>query len=74
MLGRWAAHPQHIYWQESRKGLLDPSFQKILPCILTHKIVTDGYLVSVASENGGKLATLDRPLANLFPSFVEIIK
>lgn len=73
MLGRWVVHPRHVYWQEEKEGLSGPGFRRLLPAILTHKFVTDGFLVSVASANGGKLATFDRPLAKLFADAVEII-
>jgi len=73
MLDRWIVHPRHVYWQEEKSGLTGPAFRRLLPSILTHKFTTDGFLASVASKNGGKLATFDRPLAKLFSGFVEII-
>lgn len=73
MLARWIADPRHVYWQEEQAGLTGSAFQRLLPTILTHRFVTDGFLVSVASANDGKLATFDRPLAKLFGDRVEII-
>jgi hypothetical protein len=35
--------------------------------------VTDAFLAGVSLANGGRLATLDRPLERLFPSAVELI-
>lgn len=74
MLAKWTEHPGHVYWNEEKDGLLARPFQKLLPRILTHNFVTDGFLASVASANQGKLATLDIPLANLFPDIVEVIR
>ncbi len=73
MLGHWVSRPGHVYWREEIDGLSGPAFRRVLPAILTHKFVTDGFLVSVASANGGKLATFDRPLAKLFATAVEMI-
>jgi hypothetical protein len=73
LLGRLTDRPHHIYWREEDNGLGGAKFQGMLPNIQTHHFVTDGFLVSVALANGGKLATFDRPLANLFPSSVEVI-
>jgi len=38
-----------------------------MPDTLTHQMVTDGYLASLAAVHGGKLATFDRQLARIFP-------
>lgn len=74
LLSQWVARPGHAYWQEELGGLTGLAFQRMLPAILTHNFVTDGFLASVATVNGGKLATFDRPLARLFGDAVEIIQ
>ena len=37
-----------------------------MPNTLTHHFVTDGYLATLASIHGGKLATFDRQLTRAF--------
>jgi predicted nucleic acid-binding protein len=41
--------------------------------VIGHKQVTDAYLVSLARANGARLATLDKPLAALFPTDTTLI-
>lgn len=74
LLLRWVAHPAHLYWREEGAGLVAPNFVKLLPAVLTHNFVTDAFLISIATANGGKLATLDEPLAHLFPDAVELVR
>ncbi len=73
MLDQWTKRSGHVYWHEETNGLLAPEFRKLRHRILTHNFVTDGFLASVAAGNQGKLATFDRPLANVFPDIVELI-
>ncbi len=54
-------------------GLLSPDFAEVLPQIATHNFVTDAFLVSLARHHQGRLATLDRPLARLYPDTVELV-
>lgn len=74
ILSQWIVRPGHVYWQEESGGLSGLAFQRVLPAILTHNFVTDGFLASVAAVHGGKLATFDRSLARLFGDSVEIIQ
>jgi predicted nucleic acid-binding protein len=54
--------------------LLSPNFAEALPQIATHNFVTDAFLVSLARHHRGKLATLDRPFARLYPGTVELVQ
>ena len=74
LLLRWVAHPRHLYWREEGVGLTAPHFRELLPSVLTHNFVTDAFLISIATANGGKLATLDKPLTNLFPEAVHLVR
>lgn len=74
LLLRWVAHPTHLYWREEAAGLTAPTFLNLLPTVLTHNFVTDAFLVSIATANGGKLATLDEPLVNLFADSVQLVR
>lgn len=58
--------PGHEFWSEPLGGYLNREFAKTTPNTFTHGAVTDGYLATVASFNGGKLATLDRQLTQHF--------
>jgi toxin-antitoxin system PIN domain toxin len=58
----------HSYWAEPREGYAHSAFTRTMPNTLTHNFVTDGYLATLASVHGGKLATLDRQLAKAFES------
>jgi toxin-antitoxin system PIN domain toxin len=68
-----AATPGHSFWPEPPEGYCNDEFARTLPNTLTHGAVTDGYLATVASYNGGKLATLDRALSKLFSSMTVIV-
>ena len=56
LLRHFCASEGHIFWAEdiSITNLLAPDFA------LTHKQVTDLYLLGLAASKGGKLATLDQ--------------
>ena len=68
-----AETPGHFFWPEPPAGYLNVAFAKTLPNTLTHGAVTDGYLATVASYNGGKLATLDRTLTKLFSTMTVLV-
>jgi uncharacterized protein len=59
--------PEHSFWPEPPDGFNNPAFVATIPKILTHGLVTDGYLATVAAFNSGMLATLDKQLARTFP-------
>ena len=48
--------------------------RRSIPRTLTHAQVSDSYLVTVAMENGGKLATLDRDLSARFADHCVLIR
>jgi toxin-antitoxin system PIN domain toxin len=72
LLERNLAHPTHQFWPADLRvadALADP-----LPKITGHKQVTDAYLIALALRHKGKLATLDRGIAQLAPTgVVEVI-
>ncbi len=53
--------PGHAFWPDSislvESSLVDPDF------LSSHGRVTDSYLLALAKENNGKLATMDHKLA-----------
>jgi len=65
--------PGHSFWSEPPGGYLNARFAETLPNTLIHGAVTDGYLATVALNNGGKLATLDRTLTRLFGSMTVLV-
>ncbi len=54
-------HPGHVFWPDAI-SLLDRRHVDA-GRLLTHKQVTDTYLLALAASRGGKLATLDRRLS-----------
>jgi predicted nucleic acid-binding protein len=60
------ALPGHSFWVEPANGYSNNEFVKTLANTLTHSLVTDGYLATVAACHDGKLATLDRQLVRIF--------
>ncbi|MFT4176784.1 MAG: VapC toxin family PIN domain ribonuclease [Luteolibacter sp.] len=62
------AHPKHVFWPENF------SYSEISPTRLTgHRQLTDAWLVELARRKGGKLATLDEPLAALWPEVAVLV-
>jgi toxin-antitoxin system PIN domain toxin len=59
LLRRLCAHPGHRFWPDS------VSLREILQAgtALTHAQVTDAYLLGLAVQQGGRLATFDRRFA-----------
>jgi toxin-antitoxin system PIN domain toxin len=64
--------PHHSFWPEPPAGYADPAFARTMPDTLTHQLVTDAYLATLALIHGGKLATFDRQLARIFPDAMLI--
>jgi predicted nucleic acid-binding protein len=46
----------------------------VLARLRGHADVTDAHLAALARHHGGRLATLDRRLANLHPEVVDLIE
>ena len=65
--------PGHEFWPEPPGGYRNDVFAGTVPNTLTHGAVTDGYLATVASHHGGKLATLDRSLTKLFGGVAVLV-
>lgn len=64
--------PGHTFWPEPLDGYSHNEFAKTVPNTLTHGLVTDGYLATVAACHGGKLATFDRQLSRIFGGILAI--
>lgn len=62
------AHPHHQFWADTLDYL-----QVNFKGVLGHRQVTDAYLVSLARQHGGRLATFDQGLAALHPDVVTLI-
>jgi toxin-antitoxin system PIN domain toxin len=73
-LSEIVALPDHAFWAEPAGGAANPVFRRSIPRTLTHAQVSDSYLVTVAMENGGKLATLDRDLSARFADHCVLIR
>jgi len=63
----------HQFWSEPTHGYAHDAFAVTIPHTLTHGLVTDGYLATVAASNQGKLATLDKQCARAFPDLALLI-
>ncbi|MGH7995119.1 MAG: TA system VapC family ribonuclease toxin [Opitutaceae bacterium] len=68
-----AAVPGHSFWPGPADGCASESLGHVAPRILTHGMVTDGFLAGVAKFNGGKLATFDKALARAFPDCCALV-
>ncbi len=62
VLCRVRAHPRCDFWSDS-VSYVDAE----LSTVHGHRHVTDSYLVSLARDRGGVLATLDKPLTQRHP-------
>ena len=62
----------HFFADEPRQGFAEAEFAKTLPNTLTHHLVTDAYLATLASLHGLRLVTFDRELARVFRGIVLI--
>lgn len=67
-----AALPQHFFVAEPADGYADAAFARTMPNTLTHHLVTDAYLVTLASIRNLRLATLDQKLVAAFPEVTLI--
>lgn len=66
------AHPAHRFWPADLP-VADAVRAMITP-LTGHQQITDAYLIALAIHNRGKLATLDRGIAQLAPAgSVEVI-
>ncbi len=62
------AHPRHRFWPDTADYL-----QVNWKGVLGHRQVTDAYLVTLARQHGGRLASFDQGLAALHPEVVTLI-
>jgi toxin-antitoxin system PIN domain toxin len=61
-------HPRHEFWPANF------SYIELSPTRLTgHRQITDAWLAELARRQGGKLATLDEPLAALWPDVSVLV-
>lgn len=72
-LGEIIAVAGHRFWPEPAEGYANAFFAQTVPHVLTHGMVTDGYLASVAGFGGGKLATFDQALASALPKYCSLV-
>jgi toxin-antitoxin system PIN domain toxin len=63
----------HVFWPEPDGGYANDGFSRTIPNTLTHNLVTDGFLATVAAANDAKLATLDRRLVRIFPDLAVLV-
>ncbi len=68
VLASLQAHPRHDFWPANF------SYTEIPTTRLTgHRQITDAWLGELARRQGGKLATLDEPLAALWPDVAVLV-
>jgi len=69
-LAQLQSQPKHEFWEDSL-----PYSQVSLPLVIGHRQVTDAYLVALARHHGqeGRLATLDKGLAALYPDLTVLV-
>jgi len=60
--------PRCVFWPDSLSYT-----DAHMAHVIGHRQVTDAYLASLASANGGLLATFDHGLARAFPQVVSLI-
>jgi uncharacterized protein len=64
--------PGHVFWADSID--LPQAVSQMATALTGHQQITDAYLVALAIHNRGKLATLDRGIAQMAPAgSVEVI-
>jgi uncharacterized protein len=63
----------HQYWHEEKNGLLASAYTALAEHALTHSMITDTFLIAVASHNQGKLATFEQRLSRIFDNEVECL-
>lgn len=67
------AVPGCVFWPEPSGGCLGEFLAPATNRILTHGLVTDGFLAGVAGFSGGRLATFDRALSRAFPDWCALV-
>jgi uncharacterized protein len=68
VLAGFTAHPRHRFWKD------EIDYTKLSwNGVMGHRQITDAYLAALARHHGGRLATLDRPLAALHADVAELI-
>ena len=68
ILTQFIAHPRHDFWPDS------VSYEQIsLAGVIGHRQVTDAYLAGLARANEGRVATLDRGLAQLHADVADLL-
>lgn len=55
-------HPDHVFWSANRDAA---SLTPMVPSLRDHQQVTDAYLLALAHQHGGLVATFDRGLGDL---------
>ena len=72
VLNRNVELPGHEFWGDSIQ--LGEAFERVTTAVTGHQQITDAYLVALAIQNRGRLATLDRSIARFAPAgSVEVI-
>lgn len=67
LLNALVSMPGHEFWEDDLPLTMLPWRQ-----VVGHRQVTDAYLVSLAKHRRGRLATLDRHLASVFPEVLLV--
>jgi toxin-antitoxin system PIN domain toxin len=62
------AHQRHVFWPDDL-----PYTTATLQGVVGHRQVTDAYLVTLARNQRGRVATFDRGLASWSPDVVQLI-
>ncbi|RJF89099.1 PIN domain-containing protein [Oleomonas cavernae] len=68
-LQRIVSLPNHVFWNCDLAPSALPLFQSVT--LSGHRQVTDAYLLALAQHHGGRLATLDKGIAQLLSSALE---
>jgi len=69
LLEQLTASRMHVFWVD------DLAYSRqVLEQVTGHAAVTDSYLASLARNHGGRVATLDRRFARLYPDVVDAIE
>lgn len=68
ILTQFIAHTRHDFWPDR------VSYERVsLAGVIGHRQVTDAYLAGLARANEGRVATLDRGLAQLHADVVDLL-
>ena len=69
LLEQLTASRLHVFWVD------DLAYSRqVLEQVTGHAAVTDAYLAALARKHGGRVATLDRRFAVLYPDVVDAIE